>query len=79
LRGFKELPNSFPTAFIFTRNALNQIAIPGVLSFELPKAAASMLIEYGADAYGHIGYRYVNLSPLTTIAGGRETGIELIS
>jgi hypothetical protein len=60
LRGFMELPKSFPTAFIYTGNTLNQIAIPGVLPFALPKIAAAMLIEYGANAYGHKGYRYVN-------------------
>jgi hypothetical protein len=43
-----------------------------VLSFALPKVAASMLIEYGADAYGHIGYRYVNLSPLTYYSRGKR-------
>jgi hypothetical protein len=72
LRGFKELPNSFPTAFIFTGNVLNQIAIPGVLSFASPKAVTAMLIEYGADAYGHIGYRYVNPSPLAYYNRGKR-------
>lgn len=57
LKGFKELPDSVPTAFIYTGNALNQIAIPGVLPFALPKVSAAMVIEYGANAYGHKGYR----------------------
>jgi hypothetical protein len=61
LRGFKELPDSFPTAFVYTGNTLNQIAIPGVLPFALPKVSAAMLIEYGANAYGYKGYRYVAL------------------
>jgi hypothetical protein len=60
LRGFKELPDSVSRAFIYTGNTLNQIAIPGVLPFALPKVAAAMLIEYGANAYGHKGYRYIN-------------------
>jgi len=59
LRCFKQLPDSTRTAFIYTGNALNQIAIPGVLPFALPKVAAAMLVEYGANAYGHLGYRYV--------------------
>lgn len=60
LRGFKELPDSVSTAFIYTGNTLNQIAIPGVLPFALSKLAAAMLIEYGANAYGYKGYRYAN-------------------
>ena len=59
LRCFKELPDSVPTAFSYTGNALNQIAIPGVLPFALPKVAAAMIVEYGANAYGQLGYRYV--------------------
>jgi len=55
---FKELPDSAPTAFIYTGNALNQIPIPGVLPFALPKVAAAMMVEYGANAYGHKGYRF---------------------
>jgi hypothetical protein len=57
LQGFKELPDSVPTAFIYTGNTLNQIAIPGVLPFALPKVSAAMVMEYGANAYGHKGYR----------------------
>ena len=59
LRGFKDLSNSLPTAFIYTGNTLNQIAIPPVLPFALSKVAAAMMIEYGANAYGQKGYRYV--------------------
>ena len=59
LQCFKELPEAVPTAFIYTGNALSQIAIPGVLPFAMPKVAAMMMIEYGANAYGHKGYRYV--------------------
>jgi hypothetical protein len=68
LRGFKELSAYFPTAFIYTGNTLNQIAIPGVLPFALGKVAAAMLIEYGANAYGSKGYRYIThlLSPART-------------
>jgi hypothetical protein len=59
LRIFKSLPTSSPKAFIYTGNTLNQIAIPGVLPFALPKVAAAMLIEYAANAYGKDGYRFV--------------------
>jgi hypothetical protein len=57
LRGFQELPDSVPRAFIYTGNTLNQIAIPGVLPFALPKVSAAMMIEYAANAYGQKGYR----------------------
>lgn len=57
LKGFKSLPSGVSTAFIFTGNTLNQIAIPGVMPFALSKVAASMVCEYGANAYGHLGYR----------------------
>ena len=55
---FKTLPDATPKAFIFTGNALNQIAIPGVMPFAFGKVAAAMLIEYAANAYGQKGYRY---------------------
>jgi len=58
LRGFKILPTSTPTAFIYTGNTLNQIAIPGVMPFALGKVAAAMLVEYAANAYGKDGYRF---------------------
>jgi NAD(P)-dependent dehydrogenase (short-subunit alcohol dehydrogenase family) len=58
LRCFKKLPSITPTAFIYTGNALSQIAIPGVLPFALGKVAAAMLIEYTANAYGEDGYRF---------------------
>ncbi|KAJ9612159.1 hypothetical protein H2200_003756 [Cladophialophora chaetospira] len=58
LRVFRSLPSSTDTAFIFTGNALAQIAIPGVLPFALGKVAAAMLIEYCANAYGKDGYRF---------------------
>jgi hypothetical protein len=64
LRGFQALGNSTPKVFIYTGNALNQIAIPGVMPFALGKVAAAMLIEYAANAYGKNGYRFVHLSPL---------------
>lgn len=57
LQVWKSLPANTPTAFIYTGNALNQIAIPGVLPFALGKVAAAMLIEYAANAYGPHGYR----------------------
>ena len=56
-KGFKALPPATPTAFIYTGNTLNQIAIPGVLPFALGKLAAAMVIEYAANAYGKDGYR----------------------
>lgn len=52
------LPTSTPTAFIYTGNTLNQIAIPGVMPFALGKVAAAMLVEYAANAYGKDGYRF---------------------
>ncbi|KAK0264227.1 hypothetical protein LTS09_001705 [Friedmanniomyces endolithicus] len=58
LRGFKTFTPGTPTAFIYTGNTLNQIAIPGVLPFALAKTAAAMLIEYAANAYGQDGYKY---------------------
>ena len=57
LKGFKTLPSTTPTAFIFTGNTLNQIAIPGVMPFALGKVAAAMFIEYAANSYGQHGYR----------------------
>lgn len=57
LKGFRTLPAEMPTAFIFTGNALNQIAIPGVMPFALSKVATAMMIEYAANAYGIQGYR----------------------
>ena len=57
LKSFKALPPATPTAFIYTGNTLNQIAIPGVLPFALGKVAAAMVIEYAANAYGKDGYR----------------------
>jgi hypothetical protein len=60
LRVFKTLSDSSPKAFIYTGNALNQIAIPGVMPFGLGKVAAAMLIEYAANAYGKDGYRFVD-------------------
>jgi hypothetical protein len=76
LRGFMELPGSFRTAFIYTGNTLNQIAIPGVLPFALSKVAAAMLIEYGANAYGYKGYRYVTPLFAPATAGNIETSLE---
>ncbi|TKA41294.1 hypothetical protein B0A54_06196 [Friedmanniomyces endolithicus] len=58
LRGFKTFTPGTPTAFIYTGNTLNQIAIPGVLPFALAKTAAAMLIEYAANAYGQDGYKF---------------------
>ncbi|KAK5705302.1 hypothetical protein LTR97_002420 [Elasticomyces elasticus] len=58
LKAFKTHPPGTPTAFIYTGNTLNQIAIPGVLPFALAKVAAAMLIEYCANAYGKDGYRF---------------------
>jgi hypothetical protein len=57
MHGWRTLPASTPTAFIYTGKTLNQIAIPGVLPFALGKVAAAMLIEYAANAYGKDGYR----------------------
>lgn len=57
LRGFKELPASPSKAFIYTGNALNQIAIPGTLPFGVSKVAGSLFIEHAALAYGEKGYR----------------------
>lgn len=57
LRVFKRLPSSSPTAFIYTGNTLNQIAIPGVMPFAVGKVSAAMMIEYGANAYGKDGFR----------------------
>ena len=57
LQGWKSLPADTPTAFIYTGNTLNQIAIPGVLPFALGKVAAAMLVEYAANGYGKNGYR----------------------
>lgn len=58
LQGFRMLPTSTPTAFIYTGNTLNQIAIPGVMPFALGKVAAAMLVEYAANAYGTDSYRF---------------------
>jgi hypothetical protein len=58
LHSFRGLPSETPTAFIFTGNTLNQIAIPGVLPFALGKVATAMVIEYAANAYGKEGYKY---------------------
>jgi hypothetical protein len=58
LQGFRMLPTSTPTAFIYTGNTLNQIAIPGVMPFALGKVAAAMLVEYAANAYGKDGYKF---------------------
>jgi hypothetical protein len=69
LQGFRMLPTSTPTAFIYTGNTLNQIAIPGVLPFALGKVAAAMLVEYAANAYGKDGYRF-DLSFCTSQSGG---------
>lgn len=75
LRGFREPTNSFPTAFIYTGNTLNQIAIPGVLPFALAKVAVAMLIEYGANAYGNKGYRYFTHLSWQATADTRETNL----
>ena len=61
LRSFKTLPQPCLKTFIFTGNALNQIAIPGVMPYAFGKVAAAMLIEYAANAYGRDGYRFVLL------------------
>ncbi|KAK0284506.1 hypothetical protein LTR35_000884 [Friedmanniomyces endolithicus] len=58
LKGFRTFAAGTPTAFIYTGNTLNQIAIPGVLPFALAKTAAAMLMEYAANAYGKDGYKY---------------------
>lgn len=66
LRVFQALPVSTPTAFIFTGNALSQIAIPGIMPFAFGKVASAMLIEYAANAYGNNGHRYVTCVPNAT-------------
>ncbi|OAA69348.1 NAD(P)-binding domain protein [Akanthomyces lecanii RCEF 1005] len=58
LHGFKSLPDQLCKAFIYTGNALSQIAIPGVLPFAVGKVSAAMLIEYAANAYGPRGYKF---------------------
>ncbi|TKA48857.1 hypothetical protein B0A54_00933 [Friedmanniomyces endolithicus] len=58
LKGFRTFAAGTPTAFIYTGNTLNQIAIPGVLPFALAKTAAAMLMEYAANAYGKDGYKF---------------------
>ncbi|KAK1056508.1 hypothetical protein LTR74_014863 [Friedmanniomyces endolithicus] len=58
LKGFKTFAAGTPTAFIYTGNTLNQIAIPGVLPFALAKTAAAMLMEYATNAYGKDWYRF---------------------
>lgn len=54
---FRRLSSQTQSAFIYTGNTLNQIAIPGVLPFAVGKVAAAMLVEYAANAYGKEGYR----------------------
>jgi NAD(P)-dependent dehydrogenase (short-subunit alcohol dehydrogenase family) len=58
LASFRQLPKDVPTAFLFTGNALNQLPIPGVMPFAVAKVAAAMIVEYAANAYGALGYRY---------------------
>lgn len=60
LRIFKALPESSPKAFIYTGNALGQIAIPGIMPFAFGKVAAMTLIEYAATAHGMDGYSFVS-------------------
>ncbi|KAK4554778.1 hypothetical protein LTR86_008280 [Recurvomyces mirabilis] len=58
LKGFRMLPDDTPTAFIYTGNALNQIAIPATMPYALGKVSAAMMIEFAANAYGQQGYRF---------------------
>ena len=57
LKGFKTLPGGTSTAFVYTGNALNQIAIPATMPYALGKVSAATMIEFGANAYGQQGYR----------------------
>lgn len=76
LRCFKKHSPSTPTAFIYTGNALSQIAIPGVLPFALGKVAAAMILEYAANAYGEDGYRFdISLHPIFQNLGGNVMGL----
>ncbi|KAI1332334.1 putative short chain type dehydrogenase [Xylariaceae sp. FL0255] len=72
LRGVQELPSSLPKAFIFTGNALNQIAIPGVIPFAIGKVSAAMMIEYAANAYGKGGFKFYFTDE--RLADGRPAG-----
>lgn len=60
LQGFRSLPDQLCKAFIYTGNALSQIAIPDVLPFAVGNVSAAMLIEYAANAYGPHGYKSVS-------------------
>ncbi|KAJ5122900.1 hypothetical protein N7448_008997 [Penicillium atrosanguineum] len=88
LQGFRMLPTSTPTAFIYTGNTLNQIAIPGVMPFALGKVAAAMLVEYAANVYGKDSYsQEVYLLYLTCVSkfyfvderkpDGRPAGLQI--
>ena len=76
LKGFAELPEAVPKTFIFTGNALNQVPLPEVFAFAAAERAAAALIEYGANAYGQKGYRWVLFLNLVCIAS--ELGTDSI-
>lgn len=57
VEGFKTLPTHTKKTFIFTGNALPVMALPGILTFGMGKAAGAHLIMSAASAYKDKGYR----------------------
>ena len=50
--GFRKLPPTAPTAFIYTGNMQNTLIVPGTFSLGAGKNASAYLIETAANVYG---------------------------
>lgn len=57
VKGFKQLPQTASRTFIFTGNALNEIVLPGVLTFAMGKTATAQMVTFASEAYKEQGFR----------------------
>lgn len=61
VKSFGDLPIDASKTFIFTGNALNNIAVPPMLPLGVGKAASAHLIDYISKAYVFRGFKYANI------------------